>query len=273
LLKTKNLGLEFSDQEGNNVGTAGELLTIILDGTGWSVGYVEKFKEKRGGAIKIRSMKASAKTGAFKLISNMCELFEAKPIYHGDTKTVDIVPMNPFSEPEDGSLPDITKASGCIELHYGKNVKNVTRTLNTENMVTKLYAYGAYGDATTGYCGIDEWHHKEFTLTSENNVSAGEECRFSVQDPIAGIAYTRYFTPYNDIPAGQELIWSLLDPASMSYVWDETNQAAYYVYNDRKTTETKSFTSSESKDVVNQVSYLMDFDYYRSVDLLTDEML
>ena len=84
LLKTKNLGLEFSDQEGNNVGTAEDLLTKILDGTGWSVGSVADFKEKRSGATKTRSMKASAKTGAFKLISNMCDLFEAKPVYHGD---------------------------------------------------------------------------------------------------------------------------------------------------------------------------------------------
>ena len=37
LLKTKNLGLEFSDEEGNNVGTASELLQTILDGTGWTV--------------------------------------------------------------------------------------------------------------------------------------------------------------------------------------------------------------------------------------------
>ena len=100
LLKTKNLGLEFSDKEGNNVGTAGELLATILKGTGWTPGVVEEFKEKRTGAIKARSMKASAKTGAFKLISNMCDLFDAKPIYHTDTKTVDIVHMNPFSIPE-----------------------------------------------------------------------------------------------------------------------------------------------------------------------------
>lgn len=57
----------------------------------------------------------------------MCDLFEAKPIYHGEGRTVDIIPMNPFSEPEDGSLPDV-KEKPTIELHYGKNVRNVTRT-------------------------------------------------------------------------------------------------------------------------------------------------
>lgn len=277
LLKTKNLGLEFSDQEGNNVGTAAQLLAIILDGTGWNVGYVAEFKEKRGGPIKVRSMKASAKTGAFKLISNMCDLFEAKPIYHGDTKTVDIIPMNPFSEPENGQLPDISRASGCIELHYGKNVKNVTRTKNTENMVTKLYVYGAYGDATTGYCGIDEWHHKEYILTAPQAVTAGTVCKFQVPDPIAQITYTRYFKPTYNLAAGDTVLWSLLDPASMSYVWDEAHKASGHTGTAYPVTQEGSsqivFTADAGTDVVNQVSYLMDFDYYRAVDLLTDSMV
>ena len=55
LLKTKNLGLEFSDEEGNNVGTAEELLTTILKGTGWKVGVVEEFYERDEKTIKKRS--------------------------------------------------------------------------------------------------------------------------------------------------------------------------------------------------------------------------
>lgn len=128
ILKTKNLGLEFSDEEGNNVGTAKELLITILNGTGWKPGYVEEFLEKDGKTIKRRSLKAATKTGAFKLIGNMCQQFDAKPIFHGDSCTVDIVAMNPFSEPEDGSLPDVSKADGVLELHYGHSVSNVTRT-------------------------------------------------------------------------------------------------------------------------------------------------
>lgn len=145
LLKFKNYGLEFSDDEGNNIGTAQELLTTILDGTGWSVGYVYPFAEKNG-STKYRSMKASTRTGAFKLISTLCDLFEAKPVYHGDARTVDLLPINPFSQPNAGTLPDLSLANGVVELHYGKNISNVQRTLNTENIVTKLYAYGSYGD-------------------------------------------------------------------------------------------------------------------------------
>ena len=43
-LKNKSLDLEMSDEEGNNVGTAEALLTTILEGSGWSVGYVYPFK-------------------------------------------------------------------------------------------------------------------------------------------------------------------------------------------------------------------------------------
>lgn len=270
LLKTKNLGLEFSDNEGNNVGTAQQLLTTILDGTGWTPGIVADFKEKRGGATKVRSMKASAKTGAFKLISNMCDLFEAKPIYHGNGRTVDIVPMNPFSVPDDGSLPDVA-ANKVAELHYGKNIKNVSRTLNTENLVTKLYAYGAYGDKVSGYCGIDEWKHQEYQFTTSSAITAGAECKFVVDDVSAGINYTRYFTAIEDIPASTTLVWSVLDPASMRYVWD--GEYAHRVYEEKKTVSPTVLTLSSTVEVINQFSFLMDFDYYNSIGLLTDSML
>lgn len=66
ILKTKNLGLEFSDDEGNNIGTAAQLLDAILDGTGWTAGNVDTFLEKDKSAVKKRSLVASTKTGAFK---------------------------------------------------------------------------------------------------------------------------------------------------------------------------------------------------------------
>ena len=282
LLKTKNLGLEFSDKEGNNVGTAEQLLTTILDGTGWHVGTVEDFYEKRSDTdIKVRSMKAPAKTGAFKLIANMCDLFEAKPIYYmkevedeqGNKvwqRTVDIVHMNPFSEPKNGALPDVAQGK-AIELHYGKNVSNVTRTLNTENLVTKLYCYGSYGDKTSGYCGIDEWHHLEYHMSV--TAEAGKECRFQVEDQTADISYARYFKPTIDLNGSEDLIWSVLDPASMSYVWDDTNKLIYRIYDTLTDTDYAEVTIGSSETVTNQFSFLMDFDYYNSVGLLTDGML
>lgn len=228
LLKNKNLGQEFSDDEGNNVGTARELLTTILSGTGWNVGRVDTFYEKDQTTEKRRSLQASAKTGAFKLITQMCNLFDAKPIFNGDSRTVDIVPMNPFSKPVDGSLPEIDDNTGVIELHYGQNVSNISRVLNTENLVTKQYAYGSYGDKTSGYCGIDECTHKEYVFTLNSPIPKDALCTITT----GGDDFLR-FIPTSDLPAGSKLILSELDPLSLSYVWDETNQLAYRIIDGR----------------------------------------
>lgn len=270
ILKTKNLGLEFSDDEGNNVGTAEQLLTTILNGTGWSPGNVSTFYEKDGKSVKSRSLKASAKTGAFKLITQMCDLFDAKPVFHGDEKTVDIYPMNPFSEPLDGGMPDVSAADGVVEMHYGKTVDNITRSRNTDNLVTKLYAYGAYGDKTNGYCGIDECDHTEYVMTLTEKLTANTTYWFEVTDD-SGTKVRRHFTTRKAVPAGATLVWSTLDPASMSYAWNEKDEVAYFVDNGTEGEELPATIAT--KKVQNWYSFLMDFSYYKSVGLFDDNML
>ena len=216
LLKTKNLNLEFSDSEGNNVGTAEQLLRTILEGTSWSVGNVADFFEDDGVTVKVRSLVASAKTGAFMLISNLCEKFDAAPVYHGDTRTVDLVPLNPFSELSENNIPaEVFQENNALELNYGRNVSNVTRTLNTENLVTRLYAYGSYGDKTNGLCSLQTVEHTEYQITLDSDV---EDAEFYFTD---NLGTKRYFTVKNG-KAGDILIWSDMDPTSKSYVWNET---------------------------------------------------
>ena len=275
LLKHKRLDLEFSDEEGNNVGTAEMLLTTILEGTGWEPGFVDTFKEKDG-SEKYRSMKASAKTGAFKLIANMCDLFEAKPIYHGDTKTVDIVPLNPFSEPANGGLPDVQN-DDVVELHYGTNVSNVIRTLNEENVITKLYAYGSYGDKSEGYCGIDECTHYVYKLIIGDPVAHGIECQINLTD-ADGNKIVRYFIAGENCTENYrqitEILYSDLDPASRMYVWDDLNKCAYLLYENKRENETGAFFTEDSREEKqNMFSFLMDFTYYNDIGLLTNGML
>lgn len=364
LLKTKKLDLEFTDNEGNNVGTPKEFLDYILEGTGWTSGLVDVFYEEKDqydldtyyspsddmhciwtdnatavqysgtgrtqeeaygnllttlaghnlnvsdGYIKYRilkrrSLKASAKSGAFKLISMMCDLFDAKPIYHGDTQTVDIVPINPFSAPIDGSLPDVTKADGVIELQYSSNIKNVTRTLNSENLVTKLYAYGSYGDNTYGYCGIDECSHIEHVFTLSSSISVGRYYKFSIRDE-SGTLITRRFKVDKLIPVGSKIYYSFLDPTSMMYVWIESSSSSTFAdiqnlywseisNNDWTKITSKVNTNghayilennSEGYDlpyseqnghviqtVKNWFSFVTDFEYFQEVNLLTDNCL
>lgn len=291
LLKTKNLGLVFSDTEGNNVGTCRDILATILEGTDWGIGEVESFyetirRDSNGQLIeKVRTLVASDKTGAFALISKLCDLFEARAIYHGEPrlgpdpehnledrelkKRVDIVHMNPFSEPADGDLPDVAKANGVFELHYGYNVKNITHTQNTENLVTKLYAYGSYGDTTTGYCGIDECEHTEWTFNAVN-LNPEHEYKIVMTDAMK-VERTRYFTPTTSSSSG--VLWSDQDPASMMYVWDLQRHIAYPVYETPKTSNPIQLTVAGTQNVINNASYLMDFTYYRDVGLFTDEHL
>lgn len=273
LLNTKNLELEFSDEEGNNVGTIGQIAAAILEGTGWHLGDVRHFyeEEKYGyhDVEKVRSFSASAQTGAFRMISDLCELFDAKPLYHGEGKyiedgiekvgrTVDLIPMNPFSKDlEEGSVPqEVLDGEDVLELYYDRNVSNITRTLNTDNIVTKLAAYGSYGDRN-GLCSLQEATHTE--LTFNEPVGVGEYC-FEYQN-------SKFF--FTSTAATNSLKWNSLDFSSRSYVYDGEN--LYRVYKSPKGSYT-TLTATETI-VKNYVPYIMDFTYYDSVGLLTDDML
>ena len=274
LLNTKNLELEFSDEEGNNVGTIGQIAETILEGTGWHLGNVSHFYEdtKYGYDAekeKVRSFTASSQSGAFKMISDLCELFDAKPLYHGRGKyiengeekygrTVDIIPMNPFSEDlEEGAIPEeVLKGESVLELYYDRNVTNVSRTLNTDNIVTKLSAYGSYGDRN-GLCSLQEATHS--VLTFNEHVGVGTY-GFEWQNSKF------FFTSTADT---DDLQWSTLDFASRSYVYDGVN--LYRIFKDPPQSYT-TLTTTESI-VKNYVPYLMDFTYYDKVGLLSDDML
>ena len=264
LLKQKKMDLEFSDEEGNNVGTARQLLETILEGTGWTCGNVAQFMEKdQPNVEKVRSLVASAKTGAFKMIASMCELFDAKPIYHGNEMTVDVLPMNPFSEKlnDDGTPVEVVDNNiPVLELHYDRNAHNIQRTLNTENICTKLYAYGSYGDRE-GLCSLQRCEHKEYTMV----ISGNGEYYFS--DGTA----TYYFYATN-ARGGDTVVWSMLDATSMSYVWNNREKKAYHVYKKPKYENRTSLTPSVS-NIRNYFSFITDFGYYDSVGLLSDDLL
>ena len=269
LLKTKNLGLEFSDEEGNNTGTARQLLQAILDGTGWKVGEIAEFvEENEPDKIKVRSLTASSKTGAFKLISTMCEKFDAKPIYHGDTRTVDIVPMNPFSEVVGAEIPqEVLDGENVLELHYNNNISKIDRKIDTQNLITRLYAYGSYGDHTTGYCSLSECTHLEYTFYPGNDYVAGQE--YSFMD-LSRIRY--YFVATNPVSRNSSLIWSELDPLSKMYVYDGAYDTAYKVYKEPMDPRGCVYLDGEPQKVKNKFDYIMDFSYYDKVNLLSDAM-
>lgn len=274
LLKYRALNLEFSDDEGNNTGTAEELLSTILHGTGWNVGSVSNFYEKDKDTIKIRSLEASIKTGAFKLIEKLCEKFDARPIYYGDNQTVDIVPLNPFSEDYDlGTIPEEVVNDKILEITYGINAKDIKRTYNAETIITKLFAYGSYGDMN-GYCGLDTAKHYEhsFTLSQYSGpiVAEGDNItEFCFSDKY-GTMY--YFKPDKGKPLSKTdiLIWSDFDFLSRSYVWNETKQYLLYAYKKQEQPNAVLLTTVVNP-IENLYPFLLNVDYYRTTGLLSDE--
>ena len=264
LLKTKNLDLEFSDDEGNNVGTAEQFAEVILEGTGWTLGEVATFYEDDGVTEKIRSLTTSVGTGVFKMMQDMCSLFDAKCIYHGEEKTVDILPLNPFAETTEGQIPrEVLDGHNVLEIHYGQNSGSIERTQNTDNIVTKLLAYGSYGDEN-GLCGITTCSHDEYTFSISDQQ---EEYCFEDKDELK-----YYFAPEENL-TGKTVIWSSLDFLSRSYVWCVEDEKAYPVYRKAKTASYNNPLTAEPETVRNYFPYLFNFTYYQKVGLFTDEML
>ena len=138
LLKTKNLYLAFDDE--NGIGTIDELAERALAGTEWTVGECDTLYERDGTTEKIRSLNSDGKKGAYQLITDICNLFKAYPQYHGDTKTVDIHALN--------------NKGPISEMYIGKNLTAISVDSSTENIITRLYVEGEYGDY--GYVGIDD---------------------------------------------------------------------------------------------------------------------
>lgn len=292
ILKTKNLGLEFSDEEGNNVGTCLELLTTILNGTGWMPGNVAMFMEDDDFTKeKKRSLNVEAKSGAFKMITDLCEVFAARPTFHGGDKTVDIQPINPFSHViayeegtgrmkvgkiinlEEGVIPEAAKEKDILELHYGNYLKGITRTINTENIVTKLTAYGNKDDTTLGMCNLQDAKHLEYTFVTSGIILAGKVIGVRIGDD----AY--YYKAAANIPSGSRLIWSSLDYLSRMYLWQEPEDANEEgiahrsLLNRPKDTIVTWLTTPEPENVQNWFTALYDFDYYDSLGMVTDDMV
>lgn len=137
-LNKKNLYLTFDDE--NGIGTVEYLLRQVLENTGWQLGYCETFYEQDGKTEKVRSLSSDGKRGAYLLISDICALFDARPVFDGDSRTVSVYSLNRHED--------------LLELNFGKNLNGIDRKEDAENIVTRLYVEGDYGD--DGYVGIED---------------------------------------------------------------------------------------------------------------------
>lgn len=138
ILKTKNLYLTFDDT--NGIGTIQYLMDQVLKGTGWTLGVCDTFYERDGETEKVRSLISEGKVGAHQLTTNVCNLFGAYPVFHGETKTVDIFSLN--------------NKGKMFEMTMGKDIDSLSVQFNSEDIITRMYVEGEYGE--DGYVGIDD---------------------------------------------------------------------------------------------------------------------
>lgn len=144
-LKTKNIYLTFDGDE-TGIGTLPALATEILKGTGWRFDEEgsDTIYEEDGQTEKIRSMKSNSKAGAYKMITDLCTLFDAYPVFHTS---------------EDGRDKMVTfhamdNKGDMREVMIGKDLDSISFEENSEDIITRLYVEGEYGD--DGYVGIDD---------------------------------------------------------------------------------------------------------------------
>ena len=122
ILKKRNIYLAFDDE--NGIGTLNELAERVLDGTGWTLGYTDKFYEPNDGETeKIRTYHCNEKTGAYAMIQDLCDKFGAYPVFNGDARTVDLL--------------DRSKRRGMIEMSLSKNLVKMARKRDSTDVVTR----------------------------------------------------------------------------------------------------------------------------------------
>lgn len=140
-LRTKQIYKEYDGDE-TGIDTLPNLATDILNGTGWTLDTTktDTFYEADGTTEKIRSLDMSGGVGAYKLLVTLCELFNGYLIADTDKKTV--------------AFKCMENRNDLREMAIGRDLTALTVSYNTEDIITRLYVEGEYGD--DGYVGIDE---------------------------------------------------------------------------------------------------------------------
>ena len=142
ILKTKNLYMHFDDT--NGIGDLPTLMRRILKGTTWTFDedHSDIFKERDNETIKIRSISSGGKDGAYKLITTLCDLFGAYPIFNADERKVICKILN--------------KRGEMREMMIGKDLNALTVKKDSSSIVTRLCVEGQYTDDQ--YVSIDKVH-------------------------------------------------------------------------------------------------------------------
>lgn len=106
-------------------GTAEEVLTTIISGSGWTVGTCSTFMQ--GSTEKIRHYKKN-NSNIMEMLCEIAELFEGYLTFDAVNKKVNL-------------LVNIGNNDGVC-FRYSKNLRDITRITDTENITTRLWVWG-----------------------------------------------------------------------------------------------------------------------------------
>lgn len=138
LLRTKNIYKIFDDT--NGIGTINYLLGQVLSGTEWTIGEIDPMLEKDGVTEKVRSITSGGKEGSLALITRICNIFRARPIYDTDKLTL--------------SVKLLKNRDQIIGVSVGNNLQALSVNYDSKDICTRMYVEGEYGE--DGYVGIDD---------------------------------------------------------------------------------------------------------------------
>ncbi len=146
ILKTKNIYLVFDEE--NGIGTLPYLMEQILAGTGWAFDAERSdiFYENRGvdesaeRVEKKRSLSVDSKSGSYELITKVCDLFKAYPVFDTENKKVICYAL-------ENKRP-------LWEMEVGRNLTALTKQMDSSSIVTRLYVEGDYDEEE--HVGIDD---------------------------------------------------------------------------------------------------------------------
>ena len=247
ILKTKNLYLSFESgsssgitaDEINGVGTIRELLEQVMANTGWTLSdngdidslYETGTEESDSPVVKIRSFSSNGKEGAYKLITEICALFGAYPEFDGDAQTLTI-----WSEKH---------AQPQIELMIGRDLDSLEVDYNSEDIITRLYVEGDYGQDQ--YVGIDDVEANESHLSYILNFDYYREVGLFTEDHEA--AYTRYMQDITEKTAAVKAKYAQVIEAqsSLDTLW---GVFTYVLYKLENGVITKTYTGVSGKYVM-----------------------
>jgi hypothetical protein len=170
-LSKKGFDKDFSSDINQDICSAPtQIMTAILEDTGWTLGTVDATLN-----TKIRTFNMGSQSNTLEMLNKVAELFEGYLRFNGDAKTVDL-------------LLDVGDANGQASFRYKKNLKSISRVSNTENLVTRLYAYG--GEDEYGTIGISE-------INTVNKQPFVQNFDYFVDAGLLSLSATPIYVQYN----------------------------------------------------------------------------